>query len=322
MQHDCAPRPVVGIDVAKDKLDVFIDLPARSLSVVANDDAGRAALVDELRRINVLLVCIEATGRYHRRLAADLLDAGIPVAVVNPQRVREYARATGRLEKTDPIDARVLAEFARAVGPRREEKLPEKQVELRDLVSRRRALVQVRVAEKNRLADDAPKLARAQAQKLLRVVERQIDDLDRAIAKLAERDDDWNHKAGLIASVKGVGAATANQLVAELPELGRLDRQQIAKLVGVAPLNCDSGRRRGQRHIRGGRHDVRVTLYMGAFNAIQHNPRFRDFAERLVAAGKPFKVIVTAAMRKLLVILNQMVKTNTPWNPALAFQFR
>jgi len=323
MQHDCAPRPVVGIDVAKDKLDVFIDLPARSLSVVANDDAGRAALVDELRRINVLLVCIEATGRYHRRLAADLLDAGIPVAVVNPQRVREYARATGRLEKTDPIDARVLAEFARAVGPRREEKLPEKQVELRDLVSRRRALVQVRVAEKNRLADDAPKLARAQAQKLLRVVERQIDDLDRAIAKLAERDDDWNHKAGLIASVKGVGAATANQLVAELPELGRLDRQQIAKLVGIAPLSCDSGRRRrGQRHIRGGRHDVRVTLYMGAFNAIQHNPRFRDFAERLVAAGKPFKVIVTAAMRKLLVILNQMVKTNTPWNPALAFQFR
>ncbi len=319
MQHDSSvSRPVVGIDVAKQKLDGFIDLTGRSFSF-ANDDAGRAALVDELRRADVLLVCIEATGRYHRRLAADLLDAGIPVAVVNPQRVREFARATGRLEKTDPIDARVLAEFARAVGPRSETKLPEKQTELRDLVSRRRALVQVRVAEKNRLADDAPKLARAQAQKLLRVIEQQIEDLDRAIAKLIERDDDWNHRAGLIASVKGVGVATANQLVADLPELGKLDRQQIAKLVGVAPLNCDSGKRRGQRHIRGGRGDVRVTLYMGAFNAILHNPRFKAFAQRLEKAGKPFKVIVTAAMRKLLVILNQMVKTNSPWNPKLAF---
>lgn len=181
--------------------------------------------------------------------------------------------------------------------------------------------MQVRVAEKNRLADDAPKLARAQAEKLLRFVERQIEDLDRAIAKLIAADDDWHDKAGLIASVKGVGESTANQLVADLPELGTLGRGQIAKLVGVAPLNCDSGMRRGQRHIRGGRGDVRVTLYMGAFNAIRHNPRFRDFAARLEAAGKPFKVIVTAAMRKLLVILNQMVKTNTPWNPELAFKF-
>ena len=320
MQHDRSLRPVVGIDVAKHKLDGFVDRSGRSFSF-ANDDAGRAALVAELRRVDAALVCVEATGRYHRRLAADLLDAGIPVAVVNPQRVREFARATGRLEKTDPIDARVLAEFARAVGPRVEEKGPQRQTELRDLVARRRALVQVRVAEKNRLADDAPKLARAQAAKLLRFVERQVEDLDRAIAKLVERDGDWNDRAGLIAGVKGIGRATANQLVADLPELGKLDRGQIAKLVGVAPLNCDSGNRRGQRHVRGGRHDVRLTLYMGAFNAILHNPRFKAFADRLRAAGKPFKVIVTAAMRKLLVILNQMVKTNTAWDPELAFKF-
>jgi transposase len=322
MQHDDdrSLRCLVGIDVSKQTLDVFVDLPARNVSF-ANDDGGRAALVAELRRVDVLLVCIEATGRYHRRLAAELLDAGIPVAVVNPQRVREFARATGRLEKTDPIDARVLAEFARAVGPRCAENASQKQTELRDLVSRRRALVQVRVAERNRLADDAPKLARSQAAKLLRFVEQQIEDLDRAIAKLVERDDDWNDRAGLIASVKGIGQNTANQLVADLPELGKLDRQQIAKLVGVAPLNCDSGNRRGQRHIRGGRHDVRLTLYMGAFNAILHNPRFKAFARRLKDAGKPFKVIVTAAMRKLLVILNQMVKNNTPWNPDLAFKF-
>ena len=324
MQHDTVSRPVVGIDVAKHKLDVFVDLPgaAGRASSFANDDAGRAALLDELGRLGgAALVCVEATGRHHRRLAADLLEAGIPVAVVNPQRVREFARATGRLEKSDPVDARVLAEFARAVGPRVEEKPPAKQTELRDLVARRRALVQVRVAEKNRLADDAPKLARARAAKLLRFVEQQVEDLDRAIAKLVERDDDWDRRAGLIASVKGVGRATAHQLVADLPELGKLDRGQIAKRVGVAPLNCDSGKRRGPRRIRGGRHDVRLTLYMGAFNACLHNPRFRAFAGRLRAAGKPFKVVVTAAMRKLLVILNQMVKTNTPWNPELAFKF-
>ena len=323
MQHDTSVRPVVvGIDVAKHKLDGFADLPGtgRSFSF-ANDDAGRAALVAELRRLDAALVCVEATGRHHRRLVADLLDAGIPVAVANPQRVREYARSTGRLEKTDPIDARVLAEFARAVPPRVEGKPREKQAELRDLVSRRRALVQVRVAEKNRLADDAPKLARSQAAKLLRLVEQQVEDLDRAIAKLVESDDEWDNRAGLIATVKGIGQSTANQLVAELPELGTLGRGQIAKLVGVAPLNCDSGKRRGPRRIRGGRHDVRLTLYMGAFNACLHNPRFKAFAERLKKAGKPFKVIVTAAMRKLLVILNQMVKTNTKWNPDLAFKF-
>ena len=327
MQHDSSSRPVVGIDVAKHKLDGFADGgPAAAAAAhgfsFANDDAGRAALVAELRRLDAALVCVEATGRHHRRLAADLLDAGVPVAVVNPQRVRAFARASGRLEKTDPIDARVLAGFARAIGPRVEGKPREKQTELRDLVSRRRALVQVRIAEKNRLADDAPKLARAQAAKLLRVVEQQVEDLDRAIAKLVERDDDWTNRAGLIASVKGIGQSTANQLVAaDLPELGKLDRGQIAKLVGVAPLNCDSGNRRGQRHIRGGRHDVRLTLYMGAFNACLHNPRFKAFAARLRNAGKPFKVIVTAAMRKLLVILDQMVKTNMPWNPELAFKF-
>lgn len=321
MQHDSpVARPVVGIDVAKQKLDGFADLPASSFSF-ANDDAGRAALVAELRRLGAALVCVEATGRYHRRLVADLLDAGVPVAVANPQRVREFARATGRLEKADPVDARVLAGFARAAPPRVEQKPPAKQAELRDLVARRRALVQVRVAEKNRLADDAPKLARAQAAKLLRFVERQVEDLDRAIAELVEADGEWDNRAGLIASVKGVGASTANQLVADLPELGRLGRGQIAKLVGVAPLNCDSGQRRGQRHIRGGRHDVRLTLYMAAFNACRHNPRFRAFARRLKDAGKPFKVVVTAAMRKLLVILNQMVKTNTPWDPELAFKF-
>lgn len=315
-------RPVVGIDVAKQRLDGFVDLPAARSFSFANDDAGRAALLAELRRVDVALVCIEATGRYHRCLAADLLDAGIPVAVVNPQRVREFARATGRLEKTDPIDARVLAEFARAVGPRCAEKAAQKQTELRDLVSRRRALVQVRVAETNRLADDAPKLARTQAAKLLRFVGQQIEDLEprhrqarRTRRRLEPSRRPDRRRQG---HRPGHGPPTRRRPARTGQTRPPADRQARR---GRAPLNCDSGQRRGQRHIRGGRHDVRLTLYMGAFNAILHNPRFAAFAQRLKDAGKPFKVIVTAAMRKLLVILNQMVKTNTPWNPDLAFKF-
>jgi len=313
-----ASQPVAGIDVSKSLLDCFIDLPATSFSV-ANDDAGRARLVARLKSAGVTLVCIEATGRYHRQVAADLVDAGVAVALVNPQRAREFARSVGKLEKSDRIDARTLAEFARAARHRTLEKQRENQTLLSDLVSRRRALVQMRVAEKNRLGDHPPKLARRQGEKLLRLIEQQIEDLDRAIAKLIESDDDWNNKAQIIDSVPGIGAGTAHQLIAGLPELGQLGRNKIAKLVGVAPLLRDSGHMRGKRTIGGGRESVRTTLYMGAFNAMQHNARFADYAKRLFAAGKQFKVVVTACMRKLLVILNQMIKTNTPWNEKLAF---
>jgi len=311
-------QPVVGIDVSKLRLDCFIDLPAASFSV-GNDDAGRAQLLGRLRSHDVRLVCIEATGRYHRQVAADLVDAGIPVALVNPKRAREFARSIGKLEKSDRIDARTLAEFARAARHRTLEKQRENQTELSDLVSRRRALVQMRIAEKNRLSNQPPKLARRQGEKLLRIIEQQIEDLDRAIAKLIESDDDWNNKAQIIDSVPGIGAGTAHQLVADLPELGQLGRTQIAKLVGVAPLLRDSGQMRGKRTIGGGRESVRSALYMGAFNAMQHNARFANYAKRLFAAGKEFKVVVTACMRKLLIILNQMIKTNTWWNQKLAF---
>jgi transposase len=304
-------EPVAGIDVAKDHLDVFVDLVDQSMRLT-NDASGIASLIGQLRATNVRLVMIEATGRYHRRLAAELLDTGIPVAVANPQRVREFARSMGKLEKSDKIDARMLALFARASNDHRiAEKPSANQGQLDDLVSRRRALVQVRVAEKNRLHDQLPKLARRQGDKLLRLVEQQIEDLDRAIAKLIEKDDDWKHKSDLISSVPGVGESSAHQLIAELPELGKLNRQKIAKLVGVAPLACDSGNHRGKRRIHGGRGQVRTTLYMAAFNAMRCCERFKLHAQRLHAAGKPFKVIVTACMRKLLITLNQMIKTNT-----------
>lgn len=306
-------RPVAGIDVGKDRLDLFIDVVDRRLQV-ANDDAGIARLVSELRAQRVRLVVIEATGRYHRRLAAALLQAGVNVAVVNPQQVRAFAKAAGKLEKTDRIDAEVLARFARALNPRLTVKTPQSRTDLSDLVSRRRALVQMRVAETNRAHEQLPRLAAQQSRKLLRLIEQQIEDLDREIARGIEADDDWSDKAKLIDSVPGIAADTANQLVVELPEMGTLNRQQIAKLAGLAPLNCDSGHYRGQRRIRGGRHHVRSCLYMAAFNARQYCPRFKLYFEGLRARGKCYKVAMTACMRKLLVVLNEMVKNKTHWD--------
>ncbi len=327
-----ADAVVVGIDVSKAKLDVYIDVDAAAAAAaaaaagqwvhVANDAGGVAQLIERLRAVNagVRLVVIEATGRHHRRVAAELVQAGVPVALVNPQRAREYARAAGRLEKTDRVDARVLAEFGRGVKLRTLGKRPEHQVELDDLISRRRALVQVRVAEANRLhdgGDQLPKLAAAQGRRLLRLVDQQVEDLDRAVAELVDGDDDWRRKHEVITSVPGVGDGTAHQLIADLPELGTLSRQGIAKLAGVAPLADDSGDRRGARHVRGGRGPVRCALYMAAFNAMRCCERFKRMADRMRARGKAFKVVVTACMRKLLVTLNQMVKTDTIYDPTM-----
>jgi transposase len=316
MQHDPSSQPVAGIDVSKKTLDVFVDLLNQRFTL-DNTESAIADLIDRLRSAQVRLVVIEATGRHHRRVAATLLEAGVTTSVTNPQRAREFARAMGKLEKSDPIDAQMLAEFARRINPKPDQIEQKNQTLLADLVSRRRSLVQVRVAEKNRAHDDLPKLAAQQSKKLLRLIEQQIEDLDREIAKLIEADDDWHNKSQIIDSVPGIGPDSANQLVVDLPELGKLNRQEIAKLAGVAPLNCDSGQFRGQRRIRGGRHDVRITLYMLAHNAVLYCPRFKQFFERLIAKGKKHKVAMTACMRKLLVTLNQMAKTNTAWNSQL-----
>jgi transposase len=315
-----AAGPVAGVDVSKGQLDLFIDTvnggPGRRLRV-ANDDAGVARLAATLLEHQVRLVVVEATGRYHRRAAAALLQAGVDVAVINPAHARDFARAAGTLEKSDRIDAEVLARYGRAMNPRVTVRTPDSQPLLSDLVSRRRGLIQMRVAEANRAHDQLPKLAREQSRKLLRLIEQQVEDLDREIARLVEADDDRGGTARVIDSVPGIGPDTANQLVVELPELGKLNRQQIAKLVGVAPLNCDSGRYRGQRKIRGGRGGVRTCLYMAAFNARQKCQRFRDYFDGLMARGKRYQVAMTACMRKLLVVLNQMVKTNTHWDQNL-----
>src|SRR5580700_6990310 len=315
IQRDPIPSTVVGIDVAKATLDCYVDPSGQRLHL-ANDDAGIAELLTHLRKLNLQLVVIEATGRLHRCVAAELLQSDIPVVLVNPQRAREYARSTGKLEKTDRVDAQVLACFGRGARHQMLRKTSEKQVELDDLISRRRALVQMRIAEKNRLAEKQPKLAKTQSQQLLRLLDQQIQDIDRAVAKLIDDDDDWKRKSQIITSVPGVSTGTANQLLADLPELGEMNRQRIAKLSGVAPLANDSGPRRGQRTIQGGRQWVRNALYMAAFNAMRYCERFKRFAKRLTDAGKPFKVVVTAAMRKLLVTLNRMIQTNTLYDPS------
>jgi transposase len=314
---DSSSLVFVGIDVSKDTLEVCIDpsLNGESLQrfVVDNTDQAINTLIDRLQTAKVRLVVLEATGRYHRRVAGTLLSAGIPVKVLNPQRARDFAKSLGKLEKSDPIDAGVLAHFGRAINPK-PDVLPKKgQAELADLISRRRALVQMRIAETNRSHELMPKLASRQSRQLLDMIERQIDALDREIAKQIQADDDWQNKSRIIDSVPGIGPDSANQLVIDLPELGQLNRQQIAKLIGVAPLMRDSGHFRGQRTIGGGRREIRTTLYMLAHNAAMHCPRFKEFFTNLRARGKAHKVAMIACMRKLLVTLNQMIKTNTSW---------
>ena len=315
-QHDSSVSCTVGIDVSKATLDVYIDPIGQSFHV-PNDPQGFLQLIQKLSLHQIKLVVIESTGRLHRRLASELTQAGVPTTLANPQRAREYARACGKLEKTDRVDAKVLAEFGRGVKHRILEQMPQKQVDLDDLISRRRALIQMHVAEKNRLHDQLPKLAHAQGQKLLRLIDQQIEDLDRAIAELIEGDDDWTRKSQIISSIPGVSDGTAHQLIADLPELGKLNRQCIAKLVGVAPLADQSGKKDGQRHIKGGRGPVRCALYMAAFNAMRYCDRFKQMAERLRKNGKAYKVVITACMRKLLVTINRMIKTDTTYNASL-----
>ena len=308
---------VAGIDVSKARLDSFVD-PADVALSVDNDPGDIRQLSAHLKNLNVGLAVIEATGRYARAVAAALMDDGFEVAVVNPRQVRDFARATGQLAKTDSIDARVLARFGRCIGPRSSQKPSENQARLRELVARRRQVIGMLVMEHNRLEGLGDKAIARSIAKVVRVLEQQREDLEREIARLIEHDEDWRGKLQLLASVPGVGQTTATTLMAEFPELGQLDRKEVAALAGLAPFAMESGKLRGRRSIRGGRAAARASLYMAALSAKRFNPVIRSFAQRLEQAGKSFKVVITACMRKLLVILNQMVKTNQHWNPPCA----
>src|SRR6202035_515004 len=237
---------------------------------------------------------------------------------VNPRRVRDYARALGYLAKTDRLDATVLARFAREIQPHPLAQTPDKQRELDELIGRRRQLLALQTAESNRLETVTGKRARQSIEKILKVLSQQIEQMNHVIAELIESDDTWRRKDEILQSVPGVGQVTSATLVGELPELGKVNRQEVTALVGLAPFNDDSGQHHGQRSIYGGRASVRQALYMAALSAKRYNPLIRRFAERLEKAGKKFKVVMTACMRKLLTLLNQLIKTDTPWNSTIA----
>jgi transposase len=304
----------IGIDVSKARLDVHVQ-PGGEEFWMDNDEAGIAALVERLREGETCLVVLEATGGLQERAAAALAAANLHVAVVNPRQVRDFARATGRLAKTDRLDAAAIAAFAQAVKPQpRPLPDPERQG-LIELVARRRQLVEMRAAEKIRRSQLAPALRR-RLDEHLAFLDAAIAELDRDTGQALRRSRAWRANDDLLASVPGIGPVARAVLAAKLPELGQLSRRQIAALVGVAPFNRDSGSMKGKRAIGGGRADVRQVLYMATLAAIRCNPAIRGFHQRLRLAGKPPKVALTACMRKLLTILNALLRTQTPWSLA------
>ncbi|WP_375465290.1 IS110 family transposase [uncultured Methylobacterium sp.] len=302
---------IVGIDISKDRLDVHI-LPSREAFVVPRDGAGIADLCDRLRPLAPRAVAVEATGGFETVVAAGLAAAGLPVVVVNPAQVRAFAQALGKRAKTDPIDAAVIARFVEATKPEIRP-LPDAETQaLADLVARRRQIVAMIGAERQR-----ERRAPARIQKSIRrlkALEKELASVDADIDGAVRGSPAWREKEDLLTSVPGIGPTIARTLLAEMPELGTLDRRQIAALAGLAPWTRQSGQWRGKSFIGGGRASVRAALFMGALVAARHNPTLKAFRDRLVATGKPRIVAVVATARKLLTILNAMLRSSTPWH--------
>ncbi len=302
----------VGIDVSKDTMDVAVHGDQRHWSFT-NGQYGNGKILTMLRGLSPELVVLEATGSYEVPLAAELGIAGIPIAVVNPRQIRDFARSVGMLAKTDILDARIIARFAATVQPA-PRPIPDTETqELGALTSRRRQIVSMITAEKNRLST-ASKMVKPRICAHINWLEEELNDVNGNLRQKVKDSPIWREKDELLQSVPGVGPTLSITILAELPELGTLNRKQIAALVGVAPLNRDSGTLRGKRTIWGGRATVRTALYMAALSAKRYNPVIRRFYERLLVAGKAKKVALTACMRKLLTILNAMLKYHTSWN--------
>jgi transposase len=305
----------VGIDVSKTTLEVD-SLPEGFRRQYANDEAGIASLrADLLARhgqVPIERIVLEATGGYETAVSVSLAGAGLPVAVVNPAQVRHFARACGIKAKTDRIDAQMLARFAQQIEPPVRPLPDEEQRELTRLVDRRIQLVAIRAQEKTRLATAPPQM-RDSLKRHIQWLDEEIDQHETDMTQRLRTSEIWKQKVSLLKSAPGIGKVSLFTLLGRLPELGSLNRREIASLVGLAPFNDDSGKRLGQRYIRGGRMEVRNVLYMATITAIRHNPAIREFHTRLTAAGKPFKLAITACMRKLLTILNSMIKTGKAW---------
>jgi transposase len=304
----------VGIDVSKAQLDV-VHSPSGKAWGFANDQPGHLLVVERLAEIKPLLVVLEATGGLEVPMAAALAEANLPVAVVNPRQMRDFARAIGKLAKTDRIDAKVIARFAEVVRPEPRPLPDEASRALGELMARRRQLVEMLVAEKNRLHTASAKL-REPIGEHIDWLEQAIGEIDRQVADLVKASPLWRERDTLLRSVPGIGSVISATLLVEVPELGALTRQEVAALVGVAPFNRDSGRYQGKRKISGGRAPARTALYMAALVATRFNPAIRQFYQRLLEAGKLKKVALVACMRKLLTIVNAMLKHNQPWAAA------
>lgn len=301
----------VGIDVSKDQLDVKA-LPCSEAQQFSNDDAGIKKLLDWVKKIDPNLIVFESTGGLEMLAVSSLLENDLPVVVINPRQIRDFAKATGRLAKTDAIDADTIACFARDIRPQIRPIKDEHTQLLSALNARRRQLVDMLVAEKNRLYT-AAKANKKSIQAHIRWLERSLADINKDIDKTIKESPRWRQDDNILQSFKGVGPVVSATLLCDLPELGKLNRKKIAALVGVAPMNCDSGRFRGKRRILGGRANVRRKLYMAAVASIRHNPTMKNFYNRLIEAGKPPKLALTACMRKILTILNAMMKKRTYW---------
>lgn len=306
---------VVGVDISKNKLDVFVR--GRHF-VISNDTDGYATLVRRLAKYRVRVVVMEATGGYEAGLAVALSENELPLAVVNPRQVRDFAKAKGYLAKTDKIDAAMLEEFGRLMDVQPQVLPDNEQIYLRDLVDRRRAVNRMLVEEKNRLGKARHEEIRARIRNSISNLERELAELDDDIDKTVKGSPVYREKAELLQSVPGVGPATTGVLLAELPELGTVSNKRICMLVGVAPINRDSGKMRGKRTIWGGRKRVRAALYMAALVSTRFNPTLKAVYERLVAAGKPKKIAIVAVMRKLLVTVNALLRKKQRWTSTFA----
>ena len=305
----------VGIDVSKDRLDVHV-LPQDEAFSVERNGKGLAALVERLKSFSPSLVAVEATGGFESTTAAAVAGAGLPLAVVNPAQVRHYAQALGKRAKTDPIDALVIARFAADVRPQARA-LPDETTQfLADLVARRRQIVEMLQAERQREKRATVKRLKKSIARLIAALEKELAELDRDIDDAVRASPAWREKEDLLASVPGVGRVTAHALIAELPELGTLDRKRIASLAGLAPYTRQSGAWKGKSMIGGGRKTVRTPLFMAALVASRFNPALKTFHGRLIGAGKPKMVALIAVARKLLTILNAIIRDKTSWKHA------
>lgn len=307
----------VGIDIAKDTVDVCIE-PDAEVMHLAYDDKGVTTICQRIKSVSPTLIVMEATGGLETRLASELATLGLSVAVINPRQARDFAKASGQLAKTDRVDAAILAAFARAIRPQARALKDADTRALDDLVSRRRQLIDMRVQETLRLGTTASKVMLKSLNAHIAWLDKRIAEIDTDLTQRLQTSDIWRTKDDLLRGIPGVGAVTSLTMLAKCPELGQLNRREIAALTGVAPLAKDSGKHRGKRFVWGGRADVRAVLYMATVSAMRFNGSIKAFADRLKLAGKPTKVVIVACMRKLLTIMNSIVKNNRPWNPKKA----